>query len=430
MFCIKASKTYRARVMTETDNTVSCSFRLGMNALLRAEKETAEECVHRLYKDSPNYLFIEEKGIVLVVGRKGVNQPSRKLLGLQLETSYEDANYCVPVLSQKGALARAVTEDAHSLLHCKSPGYTAAILQRDYFIPYATSLAKQVQKDCFTCKRLSAKPEVVEMAALPGHRREGNPGEHLAIDLLGPYHVLEHLGRETRSGAHRSRSSKLYFLIGVDSFTRMCFLTPCQSLSTQDVLIALDSLTCLTGKPVSITSDSGSQLAQMAREGVADREEDPQEEPDEEGLDDKQLQEVQTALANKQIAFTTHLGKCPWRNGSCESIVRVLRQCLRESITKRTRITATELTHVMTQACTLVNSRPICALPLASTDAREVQTLSPLQLNPGHHTGLITGGLGHHSAFTDRQRVALDHLTRFKQSHAVHYLKVDETIGP
>ena len=197
MFCIKASQTYRTRVMTEADNTVSCSFRLGMNDLLRAERETAEECVHRLYRDSPNYLFIEEKGIVLVVGRKGVNQPSCRLLGLQLETSYEEANYCVPVLSQKGALARAVTEDAHPLLHCKSPSYTAAIIQRDYFIPYATSLAKQVQRDCYKCKRLSAKAEVVEMAALPGHRREGNPGEHLAVDLLGPYHVLEHLGRET-----------------------------------------------------------------------------------------------------------------------------------------------------------------------------------------------------------------------------------------
>ena len=97
--------------------------------------------------------------------------------------------------------------------------------------------------------------------------------------------------------------------------------------------------------------------------------------------------------------------------------------------TKRTRVTATELTHIMTQACTLVNSRPICALPMASTDAREVQTLSPLQLNPGHHTGIITGGLGHHSAFTDRQKVALDHLQRFKQCHSVHYLKLMKQLG-
>ena len=132
----------------------------------------------------------------------------------------------------------------------------AFVRQAGFYILKGKSLAREIVKDCFTCKNLRGKPETQMMADLPSDRLEQTaPFTNVGIDVFGHFHIKE--GQSTR---RHSSIKKVWVLILVCLPSRAIHLEPLPSMDTPSFLNALTRFISIRGPCRIIRSDQGSNF--------------------------------------------------------------------------------------------------------------------------------------------------------------------------
>jgi hypothetical protein len=149
-----------------------------------------------------------------------------------------------------------VQAEHEALAHAGQEHIIASLRQR-YWPIKCRNLVKRIIRQCFDCRRRSAKAAVPIMAALPSPRVSGyvRPFLYTGIDYFGPMLVKR----------GRSRVKKWGCLFTCLS-TRAVHLEIADSLETDDFIMVLRCFIARRGRPVEIYSDNGTNFVGAQRE--------------------------------------------------------------------------------------------------------------------------------------------------------------------
>ena len=422
-FCLKGSKSYRSRTLPPTTSLMAFAYRRGNLQLLREEYDSSLQVVENHFSRSRNFQFVVEDGVITAVGRR---IPLTDSMKNHKYLDYRTGHWKGPVLSSKSALAKSIMEDHHDVWHVKSPQYHAAMMLHNFLVDHPTSLSLRISKDCYKCRRLRAKPLRVESGPLPEYRASGSPNRVLSVDIIGPYEAQEKRGQNTRSGNSKTVLHKLYFLISACSFTRKTTSTAMDSLSSQSLISAFNTLFMNQGSPELILADAGSQLSSVSRQGL----EADQDEEEDEQISDEVLKDVSKDLAARQgVEMRTHTPLASWRSGACESLIGCLKSILKETrVRQRDKMSAVALINLMSRATSILNSRPITLLASSAADVRESRFLTPHSMEP-MNTTVPARDLNEATIYTERAKAGERSLAIFRDLHRTHYLKSLKILG-
>lgn len=292
------------------------------------------------------------------------------------------------IIPKDSNLARLLVSDAHDRTVHGGNNVMKTLLYRNYFVFGMDRLVKDHIHRCMSCIRYRHKPVVPQMADLPATRFESVRCFHLcASDFAGPY--LVHEG--TRS---RARLIKAWICLFTCMSTRAVHFEVVHELSSQAFMAAVDRMVARRGKMSLIYSDNGTnykgacrlllEVRDLLRKG----------------------NDIARLCADRQIEFTFVSPLSPWKNGICESLVKVLKSHIVGPVSH---LTYVEFETLVVRIEGIVNSRPL--IPL-TVDRQEV-------LTPGHFL------VGDHLAVVpelDLDGVSLSHLDRWQViSHAVQH---------
>ena len=244
-----------------------------------------------------------------------------------------------PIILYKSHLARLLVCFQHKLMKHAGVSLMLVGLRDDYWIVGVRRLAKSVRRECKSCKIQDAQACERPVAPLPSMRvRPAAPFSVIGIDHTG---VLF---------CHDAPGKKFHILLVTCAVTRAVHLELVDSLSAQDVFLALRRMMARRGVSTIIYSDNAKAF------------------------------KAAPELLNKHFGHVAPrwdyiAPRAPWRGGWWERLNKSLKSALRRSV-GRLSLSRTELETVLheTEAC--INSRPLTFV------GDELESASPL--TPAH----------------------------------------------
>ncbi len=255
-------------------------------------------------------------------------------------------------LSLKSELTRLLVKSLHKTY--SHPGISAllSILGDTYHIPGLRNYLKKVSRQCATCQRAYAKPLQQQMGLLPSARTTPAPPFcRTRVDYAGPFYIRK---GHTRKPVH----VKYYACLFVCMTIRTVHLELCSELSTAEFMAALRRFTARRGTPAHMYSDNGTNFLGAHQEI-------------------KELQRFhhssETRSSISHFCTTSNIEwhfippRAPHFGGLWEAGVRGMKLLLRKLITPHP-LRFDELYTVLTEAESVLNSRPITSLNSTDVD--------------------------------------------------------------
>ncbi|XP_066603078.1 uncharacterized protein [Prorops nasuta] len=272
-----------------------------------------------------------------------------------------------PILPRDSAVSRLFIHYAH--VSCLHGGFTltkARLLQHVWILGN-NILIKRELRFCITCQRTKPKLAHQLMGDLPSDRvtATSRPFEVSGIDYAGPLQL-----RTTKGRGHKSY--KGYIALFVCMVTRAIHLEVVSDLTTDSFLSAFRRFVGRRGICRKMYSDNGTTFQGAARElrELFDQA-------------SKFYQQVAAVLANEGTEWVFIPPHAPHCGGIWEAGVKSTKIHLRRVVGETT-LTFEELSTILVEIESCLNSRPLCALSDSIDDLHA--------LTPGHF--LINGPLG------------------------------------
>ena len=258
------------------------------------------------------------------------------------------------VISRKTRLAYLVLKHCHEEDHRRSPGDSLfRSVKEGYWILQGRRLADKVVKDCNFCKRARLKTVDQRMGDLPDavFSVPVRPFTNVCMDFCGAIPVKDEVKRRTKL--------KTYPMIIVCLNTHAVHIQLVPAYSTEAFLTQLSHYIALRGKPTTIYTDMGSQLASASSKMV---EPEVGERPD--FFKPKSWNLIRSRTSSSGIEWTHAPPQTQWRDGRSEAVVKALKHTLTH-INAGTRefinddMTYSELSCLLAQAANVINNRPL-----------------------------------------------------------------------
>ena len=347
-------------------------------------------------------LFLDEQGILRCRGR------------FQYAEMDYDTKYPI-LLPKESCLTTLIIADRHIYLNHAGTKQTFVQVRREFWIPSARRLIKDLITRCIPCRRFKAKPyQPPPTGSLPELRLSHLPPfTNTGTDFAGPVYYRSFTSRE---------AFKSYINIFTCASTRAIHLELIISLSTNSFINALERFTSRRGVPHVIISDNAKTFKCAAKElncFITNS-------------------SYQAHLADQRIRWFFYLEKSPWWGGFIERMVGSVKVILRK-VLYRSLLTFEELTTVLTKIESIVNSRPITYTYVDDI----VEPLTPSHLLIGkrstelpprtQNTDYILGGRNEYLEKLIQQfevRWKTEYLTEIQDYHLTRKKNKDEEVVP
>ena len=308
------------------------------------EYKALQVTVNTVKKSSPLHRLdpkINENGLICVGGR--------------LRNSTMQAQLKHPViLPQNHHIVVLLVRHFHAMSGHSGREHVMSLMRERYWVIGGRTAVRQVLRNCFVCKRLSASPNIQKMADLPKDRvtPEKPPFSHVGVDCFGPFLV-----KQGRSQVKR------YGCIFTCLVLRAVHIEVIHSLETDSFINALQRFIARRGQPELIRSDNGTNFVGAERELR-------------EGINRWNKQKIEEYLLQKGISWKFNPPAASHMGGSWERQIRTTRKIL-NTVLKQQVLYDESLSTMMCMVESVINGRP---LTVVSDDVRDPEPLTPNHL--------------------------------------------------
>ena len=281
--------------------------------------------------------------------------------GRQSHSSTSYARTHPIILHGRNSITKLIIYTEHLCLLHAGPTMLLGSLTRRFNILYMRKTVHSITRGCITCRHLTTKPQPQLLGQLPLERITATSVfNKVGVDYAGPFLV--------KYGAVRKRATvKSYVCVFVCLAIKAVHLELVSDLTAEAFLAALRRFTARRGYPVLIWSDNGRNFVGAKRELSEIYEFLEQQMKD--GV-------ISQFCAAKHIEWKYIPEHSPHFGGIWEAAVKSTKYHLKRVIGE-TRLTFEELTTVLTQVESCLNSRPLTPINTPDDDSVEV-------LTPGH----------------------------------------------
>ncbi|XP_059226223.1 uncharacterized protein LOC131998099 isoform X3 [Stomoxys calcitrans] len=310
-------------------------------------------CNSRVLKLQP---FLDDEGVLRVGGRI-------KHADLSFGKKH-------PILLTKtDPISYLIFAEAHSKTLHGGVQLMQSYVMTHYWILSARNLAKSVKRNCVTCFKYSAKAATQIMGNLPQVRlNPARPFKHSGLDYAGPINMKQNTLR-------RSTTTKGYICLFVCMCTKAVHLEVVSSLTTDDFLAAFKRFTSRRGPCTDLYSDCGTTFIGASKELQILYHRSKASLPE----------HLVEGLNNSGTQWHFIPPASPHFGGLWEAGVKSTKHHLRRIMKDRT-LTYEELSTLLCQVESCLNSRPLCPL---STDPSDFSVLTPAHFLVGEPTTCI-----------------------------------------
>ena len=292
--------------------------------------------------------FMDSRGLMLVGGR--LEKANISLLQIN-----------PVILAASDYLTRLIFEYHHTnLCHC-GPTHLLAHTATFLHVVAARKLAKDVCRNCMTCKRRAPKALKQMMGQLPSQRV--NPAlcfRNTGVDYAGPIYLK-------RGNPRKPTITKGYLALFICLATRAVHIEVVSNQRTDTLVAALKRFIAHKGTPSHIYSDNGPNFV-GARHELADLYLFLQQTSTDAA--------IRSSLMEKKISWHHIPQRAPHFGGIWEAVVKSTKHHLRRTVGK-IKLYYEEMATVVCQISSCLNSRPYLAEDCHDTEGE-------MPLTPGH----------------------------------------------
>ncbi|XP_039306359.1 uncharacterized protein LOC120358020 [Solenopsis invicta] len=287
--------------------------------------------------------FLDAKGLLRVGGR------------LQFSSLSQDEKHPL-ILPRESTLTSLIIRDAHLRTLHGGTQITLSLLRSEYWIIGGRAPVRSLIIKCVKCARYRQTRAKQLMGQLPATRVSPNrPFEHTGIDYAGPFVTKTWKGKN-------ARTYKSYIAVFVCFSTSAVHLELVTDYTAEAFIAAYKRFTSRRGICVTLSSDCGTTLkgsdAELRRLFSQSTEESTK---------------LATLLANDGTQWKFNPPSAPHFGGKWEAGVKSVKYHLRRVIGD-TLLTYEEMTTLLSQVESVLNSRPLCPL---TDDPDDLNALTP-----------------------------------------------------
>ncbi|XP_065371866.1 uncharacterized protein LOC135963802 [Calliphora vicina] len=280
-----------------------------------------------------------------------------------------DLDYCSkhPILLKKqNPLTNLLFLDAHiKTLHGGLIQMQAYVV-REYWIISSRSVAKRILRKCITCFKYNSKAAQQMMGNLPSVRlKPARPFKHSGVDYAGPIVIKQ-------STARNSVTTKGYICLFICMATKALHLEAVTNLSTDAFLAAFRRFVSRRGPCTDMYSDCGTNFVGANKELQILYNRSKSSIPD----------EISDRLAKNGTKWHFIPPASPNFGGLWEAGVKSTKHHLKRVMQNRI-LTFEELTTLLAQIESCLNSRPLCPL---NSEPSDCNALTPAHFLIGEPT--------------------------------------------
>ncbi|XP_065361949.1 uncharacterized protein LOC135955527 [Calliphora vicina] len=288
--------------------------------------------------------FLDEKGILRVGGR------------ISNSTISYNAKHPI-LLSKQNPLSFLIFLDAHVKTFHGSLQLMQSYVSRYYWIVSARNIAKRVQRRCTVCFKYKAQSCQQLMGNLPSVRLQPTRAfKHSGLDYAGPINIKT-------SSLRTASTSKGYISLFICMCTKAIHLEAVTSLNVDAFLAAFRRFTARRGLCTDLYSDCGTNFVGANKELQVLYHRNKASLPE----------HLAETLANQGTKWHFIPPASPHFGGLWEAGVKSTKHHLRRIMKDRI-LTYEELSTLLAQIESCLNSRPLCPL---STDPTDADVLTP-----------------------------------------------------
>ena len=296
----------------------------------------------------PLHPFVDSDGILRVGGR----ETNSNLAYSQMHPI---------IIHGKHLLTRMIIRREHLRLLHAGPTPVSSSLSRQFHIIGTKKSVRSITRQCVTCRRRAAKPQMQMLGQLPLERvSPGAVFEKVGVDYAGPLYVKYGYVR-------KPTLVKAYVCLFVSLSVKAVHLEAVSDLTSEAFIAALRRFIARRGYPTLIWSDNGTNFVGANRE-LAELQDFLSQQKTEKALSEF------CSSSNIEWRFIPEHG--PHFGGLWESAVKSTKHHLRR-IVGSVKLTFEELTTTLTQIEACLNSRPLVRADSSDDDGIEI-------LTPGH----------------------------------------------
>ncbi|XP_059217542.1 uncharacterized protein LOC131994720 [Stomoxys calcitrans] len=297
--------------------------------------------------------FVDEEGIIRVGGR------------LQNSNFPYDMKHPM-ILTKSSPLSYFIVSDAHERTLHGGVTLTMSFVNRKFWIVSGNQLAKRVIHNCMRCFRYSAKTVQQVMGNLPRVRLTmTRPFKHSGVDYAGPIPIRN-------SNLRSSSVSKGYICLFICMVTKAVHLEAVSDLTTNAFLAAFRRFISRRGTCTDLYSDCGTNFVGASKELQVLCNRGRKSLPE----------ELRHYLSINSTTWHFIPPASPNFGGLWEAGVKSVKYHLKRIANDRN-LTFEELTTLLCQVESCLNSRPLCPL---TSDTSNFDALTPAHFLVGEPT--------------------------------------------
>ncbi|XP_028414079.1 uncharacterized protein LOC114537147 [Dendronephthya gigantea] len=286
-------------------------------------------------------LFTDESGVVRCKGRlSNSNFPYSAKYPILLDT----AHYLTTLII-RDCLARVMHGGVKA---------TLTELRSKFWLVRGRSFVRKLLFNCVTCKKQDGRAyRTLNPPPLPEFRvKEAPPFTYVGLDYVGPLYVK----------SMNDLDEKAWICLITCCVSRAVHLEVVPNMTSQAFLRSFRRFTSRRSTPLLVVSDNAKTFKAASKESMSLMR-DPQ---------------VKKYFLQQRMHWSFNLEKAPWWGGFFERLVGSLKRCLKRTI-GRARLSYDELVTAVTEAESILNSRPLSYVSSEDVD----EPLTPAHLMIG-----------------------------------------------
>ena len=287
---------------------------------------------------------------------------SKKVLRVGGRESHSNLSYSKIhpiILHGKHPITKLIVRSEHLRMLHAGPTLLSSSLSCRFHIINLRKIIRSITRQCVTCRRHSARPQLQMLGQLPLERvTPGSVFEKVGVDYAGPFHVKYGMVRKTTT-------VKAYVCVFVSLAVKAVHLEAVSDLTTEAFIATLRRVIARRGHPSLIWSDNGTNFVGANRE---------LKELYEFLVQQKTEGTISEFCTTRNIKWQFIPERSPHFGGLWEAAVKSTKMHLRR-IVGDVKLTYEELKTVLTQVEACLNSRPL--IPVNSPDDDGIEILTP-----------------------------------------------------